>query len=80
VPITTLKRASSYLVLCEIVGLSLWVKGGTSKNTDFGIAIGNTARTAAWMDVGLPDISFEQLRPFALMQPLPQWQSNFWWL
>jgi hypothetical protein len=54
------------------------VKVGKSKNTDFGIAIGNTARTAARMDVGLPDGSLEELRLFALMQPLPQWQSNFW--
>jgi hypothetical protein len=37
------------------------VKVGKSKNTDFGIAIGNTARTAARVDVGLPDVSFEEL-------------------
>ena len=34
-------RKLIFLALCQIVSLSLWLKSGKSKNTDFGIAIGS---------------------------------------
>jgi hypothetical protein len=57
----SINRASSYSGVVRNRQSKLVVKVGKSKNTDFGIAIGNTARTAARVDVGLPDVSFEEL-------------------